>query len=335
VIWPKLGFPRYPFHVYRRPASIELQRLVEGDAVVQGESIIRWNKRPVCEVFVGVVPETGATLRVEALDARGEVLPGQRIDFKSAQRGHFQVAGICALRAPGKGQITFVDGVDQSDLVNKKNWKLIEVVGLPFTKGEMAMPFYSSQRQGLAPASLPGHDAATVRLEIARILQLPIPDTGITDIPTPSWPPPFTDQYLKLLRVPGLGPLRLIKACLKNCNDADPARMQADYIFEAQDLPGIRQLDGASTETGPDLTAMNIPVVATTILSTSSDSSAATALGYGTVDSTSTATREKWSLKLILILSRKMTSGSMPSGRPLKGGSAIASPRPLCRRTSP
>src|SRR6267142_2059695 len=143
---------------------------------------------------------------------------------------------------------------------------------------------FNPETQGISPASLPGVEAALMRLQIARLMHQPLPVTGIADIPTPAWPSPDPIQYLNSLRQPpALAPLPLITECLGNSNDSDPAHMQVSYVHSAK-LPGIRQADMPGTAPGPDPAKTDLPVVGAMMLSAGSDSFAAAGLGYGTTD---------------------------------------------------
>src|SRR6267142_942736 len=286
---PDLGFPRQPFKVYRRVRGQEQFTPLAGITPstpfnVNGDAIIDWGLTEMYEVMVQAAPASGNQLRVEGLGQNFEVIPGQRLVFNSTGTGVLRAPGTSALRITGQGAISALSGVDSFQFANRSDWQLIEVVGLPYDKGEVNLPVYSPETQGISPASLPGVEAALMRLQIARLMHQPLPVTGIADIPTPAWPSPDPIQYLNSLRQPpALAPLPLITECLGNSNDSDPAHMQVSYVHSAK-LPGIRQADMPGTAPGPDPAKTDLPVVGAMMLSAGSDSFAAAGLGYGTTD---------------------------------------------------
>jgi hypothetical protein len=115
------------------------------------------------EVLFRATPTTGS-LVVEALDVRGEAIPGQRLTFTSSSLGAFRSPAIAALRVTGDGSVRSLVGVDPQALANAPDWQLIQRVGFPYAKGEIAAPAYSSAPQGYEPAGLEGLDAAVERL---------------------------------------------------------------------------------------------------------------------------------------------------------------------------
>jgi hypothetical protein len=281
---PLLGFPRQPFEVWRRGREqAQLTDLLTGPLPVTDRNVAEWGLRPMYEVQFVASPDPGQRLTVDALDAYHQVIPGQRINFTAAQPGRLRCPGIAALLLSGRGSLATVRGISLLDAANAPGWQRIEVVGLPLDSGEIGPPAYDPEPQGLEPPSQAGTSAARLRLAIARFLHVPPPDTGVPGLPAPPWPGPDPDAYLKLLRGPGLAPVPLIQECLEATDDTDPARLQADFLHEAV-LGGIRQADLPGAAPGPDPTVARLPVVATSMLSTSSDSYAASGLGYGTVD---------------------------------------------------
>lgn len=281
---PLLGFPRQPFKVFRRPAKPGSYRFVglTGDIrVTGGTRDVEWGLLGMYHVRFTATPDAGQTLVVEALDRSHEVITGQRITFNAINQGRFRSPGIAALRVTGSGTVTNIRGVDQQAFANESGWELIEVVGLPLEDRELTPPAYDPQLQGYVTPSRTGLDAAMIRLKLARILHLPLPLTGIADIPTPTWPAPDPGGYLSFIRGPDPSPWQMIKKCLLNTDDSNPEKLQHDFIYETE-VKGIRQADLPSTEPG-DPTKVSLQVAVVTFAA-SSDSYAATALGYGTID---------------------------------------------------
>ena len=280
---PLIGFPRVPFEVFRRPRQRDKTEGLADSVTVSGIGFVEWQLREMFAVTFTAVPDPGATLVVQALDRSHEPIPGQRIVFSTTENGRFRSPGIAALRVVGSGKIQSVQGRDQVAHANEPDWQRIEVVGFPFAGGEISGPAYDPLPQSFEPPSLPGLEAAKIRLQIAELLHLAIPPTGVADIPTPEWPAPEPGPYLDELRDPTPSPVRLIRECLENTDDLVFEKMQVKYVHHAE-LDGIRQADIADATPGADPTQMDLPVVAVTMLSVSTDSFGATALGYGTID---------------------------------------------------
>jgi hypothetical protein len=76
----------------------------------------------------------------------------------------------------------------------------------------------------------------------------------------------------------------MIERCLENSVDANPSQMQASYT-ETVTVDGIRQTGVAVSSPDPTTPSLvNLPVTGIAMLAVSTDSFAAVALGYGTVD---------------------------------------------------
>jgi len=282
---PAFGFPRTRFDVWRRP-RVERPgtKLFGGTLTTTGTPQQRgWAAGRMYEVQFDALPAPGAVLTVEALDVHWHVIPGQRIDFTAAARGAFRSPGIAALRVRGDGAVGSVVGTPQNQFANEPDWQRTQVVGLPFGTSEIGPPFYDPVPQGYEAPTLDALAAAVMRLGIARVLRMPLPATGVPDIPAPTWDGPDPAGFLKQLRDTSPSLVPLIGDCLANSDDTDPAKLQALYAVDAQ-LPGVQQAGIPGAPSGPDPATMRLPVVAVSMLSAGSDSETATALGYGTVD---------------------------------------------------
>ena len=306
---PLLGFPRQPFTVYRRrrygldqqnrvdPAREAIRRLyraLQADPLtVSTETVVTWGGQAQFEVLFAVFTGRSA-LTVTALDQRGDPLPGQRLvippgESSEMRLGRLRAGGIAALRVSGDGRIGPISGLSLYDLVNAPGWERIAVVGLPFERDEVALPLYNPLPQGYESPSLDGQEAARQRLAIATALHQR-PTAPILSVSAPAWPAPDADRYLDYLRTPTTAdgrttpaPLDLIRDCLANSQDLDPDRLQVEYMETVGvtsprqgDIPDARPLDASTQAT--------LPVVAMTLLSASTESYAATGLGYGMVD---------------------------------------------------
>jgi hypothetical protein len=285
VTIPFVGFPRTRFEVWRRARSQKPgTRLFDEDVVVGGTTLTPgWSVGEMYDVHFTATPDPGSTLEVAALDTHGHVIPGQRIGFAAAARGAFRSPGIAALRLSGNGTVGNVLGTEQNDFANQSGWERVQLVGLPFKTGEVGSPVYDPAPQGYEAASLDGLDAAHLRLEIARVMRMPLPPTGVPDIPTPAWEAPDPAAFLDRLRNTTPALVRLIESCLNQSDDTDLARLQVRFETD-EVLPGIRQADLPGASPGADPTVMRLPVVGISMLAAGADGDAATALGYGTID---------------------------------------------------
>ena len=279
---PSLGFPRQPFQVFRRGGRIALKQIASA-VQISGTGTVEWGRVNMFHVFFRATPDAGSSLTIQALDRVGRRIPGQTVSVASASQCRFRAPGVAALSVTGNGLISAIQGITANDFANLNDWDLIEIVGLPFKRGEIASPHYDPHPQGFDPANKEGVEAARIRLELAAMLHQPLPLTGIATIPTPNWPPPNIDSYLSFVRDPADSVLPMISKCLLSTNDADPNNLQAAFLY-TQTGPGIRQADFPGVAPGPDPTQFDIPVVGVTMLSVGSESYAAAALGYGTID---------------------------------------------------
>jgi hypothetical protein len=280
---PSLGFPRQPFQLYRRPAEDFKFFELASPRTVNGERRISWNLRDMAIVSFYVAVTGDAPVTVEALDRRFEIIPGQRITFEASGFGKFCCPFIAALRFRGQADVSRLMGVDQLELVNAKDWTLIQQVGFPFGHNAIAAEHYQSHPQGFASAPVEGDVAAKARLEIQQLMQLSLPPTGVDFLPAPDWRSPEPGDYLKHLSGGVSSPLALISECLRNTDDTDLARLQRDYRHRISGLPGVRQAD-IEGHRARDEMSVDLPLVESILLATSVDSDAATALGFGSID---------------------------------------------------
>lgn len=282
---PSLGFPRAPFQVWSRPRDYKPKtQLFNQPLVINGGHKSYWGFGEMYEVSFQATPAAGQTMVVDALDSRGKPIPEQRITFTAPRLGLFRSPGIVGLKVQGNGTIQTVLGFAQDELANLPGWRRIETVGLPYKKSEAALPEYAPDPQGLEPPAMDGLTAALRRLGISQLLSLPIPPTGMATVPAPPWDPPDPALYLKVLRKssPFPGPFRLIRRCLANTVDSNPAKLQADFLV-TEAIPGIQQSGVTGAPTG-DPADTSVPVVGVTMLALSTDNDASVGLGYGTLD---------------------------------------------------
>jgi hypothetical protein len=285
---PELGIPRRPFNVYRRarqnvPASM-VRNLLSGPVAVDGTVELPFSTATNGLIYIvqfTLAPAPNGFMEVLAFDFYGNPMPGLEFDTSVAVTYLFACPGMAGLRVSGAGTVNQIIGVNEDDYANLPDWQRIQVVGLPAKKGELGAAYDDTVPQGFESALTNGFVAAEERLLTADLVRGVPPDTGDPTFPLPPWPPPVPTGYLNQLRSTShLFPM--IARCLKNSADSDPAKMQSLYI-ETVNVDGIKQANLPGATPGQPGTVA-IPVVGLTMLAVSTDSDAATALGYGTID---------------------------------------------------
>jgi hypothetical protein len=267
---PVLGFPRGPFEVWRRTRKEEPTTAILGAVTLTAPTTVDLPLSAI-ELRFNATPG-GSGLMVEALNASGKVLPGQRLLLTTPGGGRFRAAGISRLRLSGTGSIADVGALVQRDWANLSDWDRIELVGFPFDAGLLASSGYDPGPQGWEPASLPGPDAAAVRMVVAEILQLDPPPAG--PLTVPPWPFPDPGAFLSMLKPT----LEDVADCFATSVDSDPAHQQADHAV-TRTLPGLRQ----PGQTPGDPADIALPTTAFVALAVQ-DAPVSVALGFGTID---------------------------------------------------
>lgn len=270
-----IGIPRAPFDVWRRTrmSKDEPSIAVVGGAMLNAPSTRSFSPE-LLELRFDAAPQ-GGSLVVEAMAANGHTLPGQRLEFTSAQSGRFRAAGIVGVKVTGLGSISNLQGLSLYDYANLTDWVRIEVVGLPFDRVQPVTGGYDvAAPQGWDAPSLSPEKAALVRLQVASMLQVdPWPPGG--SLATPAWPFPDASRFLDVLVQ---GPVQDIADCLTASNDTDPAHLQALHTV-TRTLPGMHQL-GQLTGQPSTVTLSTTQYIGMAV----QDGAVATGLGFGTVD---------------------------------------------------
>jgi len=285
---PELGFPRRPFNVYRRLRlhNLTVTPLTLGPLAVNGSVDIPLGAPGgdlMYLVYFEIEPAPGQDLFVAAYDLYGRPIPSLTYFASSLASNIFACPGIAGMRVSGQGTVVRVQAITQTVYANLGDWQLIQVVGLPAKKGELGADYNDTIPQGYEIALTNGLIAAEERLFIAELLRDLPQGTGDPSFPLPAWPPSIVPQYLLNLRsASNLFPM--IARCLHNSVDSNPTKMQSLYT-ETVNLDGIKQanLPGATADPSKPSSAV-MPVVNLSMLAVSTDSDAATALGYGTID---------------------------------------------------
>jgi hypothetical protein len=295
VTTPELGFAREPFRVFRRAhaplnmASMTQDGMVQisnANVAVAGTVTIPLAQNDFQYVVVAIVtPATGSSLTVDAVDVSQRTIPSQTVVAVANRVVQFRTPGMSALRVTGNGQVAQIWGIGETRYANLPDWQLIEVVGLPFQNNELGNS-YNTLQQGFVTPALDGPTAAIQRLTIAGLLQGDPPPTGVADFPLPAWPVPNPAAYVQSIRsaVPTVAAMiPMAGRCLQWASDSNPNKMQVQYL-ETVAMPGIKQANVPNAQAGANSTTVRLPIVGVAMLGVSTDSYAAVALGYGTVD---------------------------------------------------
>ncbi len=294
VTLPYLGIPRQPFEVFRRariniPAA-DILELTSAPVQVNGSSIIPFPAASAGVIYIAAFeasPSSGNVLIVAPYDMYGKTIPGVVLETDSTQVWYFICPGMAGLRVDGFGTISLVVGVNQETYANLPGWERIQVVGLPVeTTDNLAPAYNSSVKQGFDIALTTGILAARERMALSHLFLKPPPATGDPTFPLPAWPPSNPAEYLLNLRS-GTNLFPMIVKCLQNSNDTNPTQMQSLYMETVNNLDGIIQANapaGSNPSPAGQSGSAEIPVVSLSMLGVSTDSDAALALGYGTID---------------------------------------------------
>jgi hypothetical protein len=294
---PDLGFPREPFQIFRRLRNTletaALTPVVAAPMNLTAQSQIL-SILPGGDAAYLVVAEitvaAASSVTVQALDVNGDAIPDQIVTRTTTGLAEFRCPGIAALSISWSGtggSVGPVTAVGETAYANLPDWTQIQTVGLPLLNQEIGNSYHTTP-QGfwltpLTPPAMDGVTAATDRIIITAALQAAPPATGITDFPLPAWPAPVPAAYVADIRA-GSNLVPMIERCLENSVDANPSQMQASYT-ETVTVDGIRQTGVAVSSPDPTTPSLvNLPVTGIAMLAVSTDSFAAVALGYGTVD---------------------------------------------------
>jgi hypothetical protein len=292
VTKPELGFPRQPFQVWRRARlnipTQDLTTLIAAPVQINGSSDIPFSANSAGMIYmVGfqVAPTSGNVLYIAPYDLRGKTIPGVMFEAWFAQAGYFVCPGMAGLRVVGQGTVNVALGIDQEIYANLPGWERIQMVGFPVKPTDNLDPAYeSSAPQGFDIAPTTGLIAAEERLLLSHAFLKQPPPTGDPTFPLPGWPASNPAQYLANLRS-GSNLFPMIVRCLQGTNDANPAQMQSNYVETVNNLDGIIQANVPNATPDPSQkSTVEIPVVSLSMLAVTTDSDAALAIGYGTID---------------------------------------------------
>lgn len=180
-------------------------------------------------------------------------------------------------------------GIRMEDYVNDPDWKLIQVVGLPFKQGAVDPQLYSNDKQGFINSLTDPVAASVQRVDLYKLFYKDPPSTAADGTVLPLWKTPtgveLNEAYSKNISIKNgqTGVLNDLKEMLEMVYTTAPAiylGKQKNFLKEIQSL-GI--VDPANPNPKDNGTYKN-PVCNTTLLSVSTDCWHSLGLGFGTID---------------------------------------------------
>lgn len=306
---PAFGFPRKPFNVYRRRGEYKTFKHVFTNQSIDVNGSHRINL-PGGDVYLTVLHinlQTGQQCTVRPLNIEGKVIQYNATTLTSTGNVVIKCPFTRGILIEGNGEITHCGIVLQHDLINEKDWELIQIVGLPFNTGNIGGMGYDGTPQGFAGSPGDALLACLQRLSIGEALALPMPATGDALVPTPAWTPPSPPRYLDYLMNAGNSIARMIEKCLSTSDDLSffPGQRQPAYVH----LETIRGISQAGTGATQDA-IVKIPVIAASLLAAGTDSFAALALGFGTTDMVSGSRQDNPNVTLSAVAPVRFGNGA-------------------------
>lgn len=283
ITHPSFAFPRQPFKVWRRRKRYKHKSILVSPINVSGSHVVSSNQGEVYRVEITLNLLSGQSIDLDILDKQANPIPGMSKHIDNSGFYAFQSPFMVHFRFAGQGKITQIRVVVQSELINDPSWELIQKVGFPFKSSQISAPDYEPDPQGWeGTAPVNPRDFCRARLTIGHMLHEDMPALPAASLPTPLWAAPDPGNYLFELADTSDSLMNLINDCLVNTDDGDPdaKKRQGAYLAKLK-VDGLRQ-DGFSGNIDP--AEVLVPVVATTLLSTSTDNYASLGLGYGTYD---------------------------------------------------
>jgi hypothetical protein len=290
-----LGLPITPFSLFRKEKKTAL---AAENIVLSGISNgITFKNGPFFRIFITIknTQATNASYTIAPLNAEFQDYGGKKQFFNSITPGNSfslfidqpYLGGL--LITGGSFQITAATGITMLNYVNDPGWKLIQIVGLPFTKGSIDETLYSTTPQGYINALLSPDNACRQRADIYSLFYKNPPATAPDGVAIPLWNVPTGTELLKSyqqtvpLKNGVTGTLNDIKEMLAQVYKIAPdfySGLQENYIKEMKTLGVVDPSNPNPQEDG----TFQHPVCAGTILSASTDCWHALGLGFGTID---------------------------------------------------
>jgi hypothetical protein len=197
-----LGFPRVPFEVFRHTRQRDkFEALVTTPVTFTGSAgFVEWQLREMFGSFSTAAPDPGSTLIVEAVkqQPRTHSRPAHRFHHDGKRSLYLARHRGTARRGPRKNPERAVASIRSSTRTTRTG-SASRSSAFRLRKANAGTAYDGAAFQGIEPPSLPGIDFAKARLQIAELLHLAIPPTGVADIPNVEWPAPDPGGYLNEL----------------------------------------------------------------------------------------------------------------------------------------
>lgn len=283
---PEFGFPRKPFNVFRRRSvytGFTPVSLLSDNVTLANTS--RDFSFPVGqEMYISIVNvslTTGQTLTVTPFDRDHKPMTGKSRTVTASGLLVFKCPFTAGFTISGSGSINTIAGISMQQMLDAKDWELIQIVGLPFNTGQVGGQGYDGDNQGYVGMLTDAKTAALQRLKIGELLFMKPPANGDTQVPDPNWQPVDSELYLDDLFNAPVSILKLIDQCMTVSDDTSFFRTQRQPAYvDVSTIKGIHQPGGGP----PKPAEAKVPVVGTTLLSVGTESPAALGLGFGTTD---------------------------------------------------
>src|SRR5215204_3872287 len=289
----RLGLPREPFKVFGRSktASWTMNALpfFSGNSTVNFPMLLEWGRTPLIEAWVTVTPNIGQTMTAQAIDHRGDVIPGvtasaSRPSISSPSRFFLplRAPNICGvLLSGGTGAVQEVTGATMHLAVNDSQWVLQETVGLPFALNEVLIGTYNAGAiQGKSNIRT-GAAAALERLQEGKSISTPPPSSRPSGTSAPMWPEPAPTDFMSQLKTGSNSLFAQIKQMLIDTAPGGPSANVSQFDYRrAVPVPSFRQPGQAADPNQPG--RMDLGVAGLALVAAATDPLTALALGFGT-----------------------------------------------------
>lgn len=280
---PEFGFPRQPFKVWRRApvyADADIRRVITNGNEAVNFSRPFYFGEEMFLVAITCTVQTGQSLILTPIGRDNVLMEAKQYTLSNNATILFKAPFIIGIQVEGFGTVTNLAGIALSAMLQKNDWELVQIVGLPFNTGDVGGQGYDGDKQGFLPNLTDPESAARLRLKLGQWLFLPPPSINALDAQCvdPQWRHPNAEPYLKYLHAEQL---KLVRRCLENSNDSSYIRENRQPCYkEDYTIEGMHQTGTSATQSAN----LKIPVVGLTMVTVSNESPASLGMGFGTYD---------------------------------------------------
>ncbi len=291
---PNIGLPFSPFYVWRKPKKSALPS-IGIDTYTNGQFVYFLNG-PFYRASFSIrnFDAIDHTYSIIPLDAKYNDYKGKRIDlFVSAGSTSpvlMDQSNIGGLKIQG-GNFAFENGngITVHEYINDPEWKLIQVVGLPYTPGAIDTMLYNDEKQGFIDSLTDPETALRQRVDLYRLFYRDPLTTAPDGNSLPAWKIPNGEELLKSykqispIRNGQTGVLNDIREMLQMVYQSAPALYvgrQKNFLKHVESLGIVDPANGSPQENG----RYKNPVCSSTLMSATTDCWHALGLGFGTID---------------------------------------------------